>query len=225
MRREAFLLQLVWGILANPGWTQNARASVLSREPHRAIADNSVTTRVDSNLVLLPVSVWDRWDRPVIGVPREIRIYDGNAGQKIRQFASEDTPVSIALVFDASGSMEETLEKARAALGEFVKESNPDDEFLLIDVHEHPRVLVPFTRDPGEIQNRLPLLKSIAGVDELASVAVKIGTALRNHYVLGYALSARSLDGKIDRIIQLEQPHGADTWRATFRSSYVAFGH
>jgi Ca-activated chloride channel family protein len=321
MRRDAFLLQLICGILASPGWTQNARVSVLPREPDRAAADNSVRISVDSNLVLVPVSVSDRWDRLVTGLGKEsFRIYDDNIEQEIRHFASEDTPVSIALVFDASGSMESKLDKAKAALVEFVRESNPEDEFLLIEVHDHPFLLVPFTSDAGEIQNRLPLLKSggrtalldaicialdemkharhsrkaifiisdggdnasryherevkrrireadvqiysigilapaayrwnfpdelsgprllsdiagqtggrfveIGGLEELGPVAVKIGAALRNQYVLGYAPPARSLDGKAHRIIvRLEQADGADRWRATFRSSYVGLRH
>ena len=45
--------------------------------------------------------------------------------QKITQFSSEDAPLSVGLVFDASGSMGSKLQKARQAAAQFFKTANP----------------------------------------------------------------------------------------------------
>jgi VWFA-related protein len=60
-------------------------------------------------------------------------------------------------------------------------------------------------------------------LDDLADIAVKIGSALRNVYVLGYAPSTPKRDGKYHRItVKVSPPEGFAKIRASFRSSYLA---
>ena len=72
--------------------------------------------RVSSNLVLIPVTVNDRLNRPVSGLEREnFRLYDDKVEQTISQFAMDDEPIAAGLVFDTSGSMGEKLKRSRMA--------------------------------------------------------------------------------------------------------------
>jgi hypothetical protein len=60
---------------------------------------------VDKKLVLVPVSVLDRENRPVAGLERNnFRVFDDKAEQVIESFSIEDEPVAVGLVFDTSGS-------------------------------------------------------------------------------------------------------------------------
>jgi VWFA-related protein len=112
--------------------------------------------RVDTNLVLIPVSVTDRKNHPVVGIDaRQFRVFDGKAEQQVLNVSSDETPVSVGIVFDASGSMANKLPKARDAVGEFLKSANPDDEFFLVNFAATPELSVPFTTNGGEIRNRL----------------------------------------------------------------------
>jgi VWFA-related protein len=114
------------------------------------------TIRVDSNLVLIPVSVTDAKNHPVTGLHREdFRVFEGRTEQTLAQFAAEDAPLSIGIVFDSSESMKDKLDHARQAVSRFLTEANPRDEFFLVDFNSTARLAVPFTGDPDDIQSRL----------------------------------------------------------------------
>jgi len=75
--------------------------------------------------------------------------------QEIISFGCEDAPMSLGIVFDTSGSMGPKLERARSAVAEFFKTSNPQDEAFLVEFSDRPQLAVPFTHDLNEIQNKL----------------------------------------------------------------------
>jgi len=117
--------------------------------------------RVDSDLVLIPVLVTDPNNRLVTGLEKEhFKLYDNKVEQVITHFAQEDAPVSIGLVFDSSGSMGPKLQKARAAVAEFIRAANPEDEFSLVAFSDHARLLAQLGTPPAEIENQLLFIQS-----------------------------------------------------------------
>ena len=88
------------------------------------------------------------------------KILEDGVEQTITHFASEDAPISIGLVFDASASMGSKLKKAREAAAQFFKTANPEDEFFLIQFNDRPQLVAPFTTRSQEIQNRLTFTES-----------------------------------------------------------------
>lgn len=117
--------------------------------------------RIDSTLVLIPVAVTDPMSRFVTGLDKEnFKIYEDKVEQEIAQFSSEDAPLSVGIVFDTSGSMGAKLQKSREAVSQFMKTANPEDEFFLIQFNDRPEMVVPFTADTEEIQNRLTFVQS-----------------------------------------------------------------
>jgi VWFA-related protein len=117
--------------------------------------------RVESTLVLIPVTVTDPLNRFVTGLEREnFRLFEDKSEQKVTHFASEDAPLSVGLVFDTSGSMGSKLDKSRQAVGQFFKTANPEDEFFLIQFNDRPEMVVDFTTRVEEIQNRLTFTQS-----------------------------------------------------------------
>jgi len=112
--------------------------------------------RVDSDLVLIPVSVTDSRNHTITGLDRDVfRIFDDKKEQTLVQFAREDVPLSVGIVFDLSGSMKGKLEKSREAVDQFLRSANPEDEFLLVEFSNQPRLTVPFTTGTGAIRDRL----------------------------------------------------------------------
>lgn len=112
--------------------------------------------RVDTNLVLVNISVTTPLNQFVTGMEKEhFRVFEDKVEQKIVTFGSIDAPISVGLVFDASGSMGAKLAKSRQAAAQFFKTANPDDEFFLIQFNDRPSMVVPFTTNTEEIQNRL----------------------------------------------------------------------
>lgn len=112
--------------------------------------------RVDTNQVLIPVTVTTPLNQFVTGMEKDnFRLFEEKQEQEITYFASFDAPLSIGLVFDASGSMNNKLHKARQAAAQFFRTANPEDEFFLVQFNERPQIVVPFTFNTEEIQNRL----------------------------------------------------------------------
>jgi VWFA-related protein len=117
--------------------------------------------RIDSTLVLIPVTVTDPMNRIVTGLEKEnFKLFEDKQEQEVTQFSSEDAPLSIGVVFDSSGSMGHKLEKSRLAVAQFFKSANPDDEFFLVTFSDGAELVQPFTRSLEEIQNRLTFAQS-----------------------------------------------------------------
>jgi Ca-activated chloride channel homolog len=130
----------------------NAAALATSRRDARI--------RVDVNLVLVPATVTDPMNRLVTGLEREnFELYDNNTGQVIKTFSTEDAPVTIGIIFDLSGSMSSKFLRARKALSEFLRTSNPQDEFFVVGFNDRPAVIVDYTSDVDDVEARMVMLK------------------------------------------------------------------
>jgi len=117
--------------------------------------------RVDKNLVLVPVTVCDRGNRSMPGLEREhFRVFDDKVEQTVTHFWRDEEPLAAGLIFDSSSSMESKLPRAREAAAAFFQESNPGDEFLLVEFNNRPRVVVPLTDSVEEIGAQLAFTKS-----------------------------------------------------------------
>jgi VWFA-related protein len=151
----------VLAVIAMCGAWWNAAAQSRRRPMAAVEADRQATLRVDSSLVLVPVSVCDPTNRPVTGLEREhFKVFDDRVQQTVTHFAMDDEPVAVGLVFDISGSMGPKLRLARLAAAQFFKSANPDDEFFLVEFNDTPRLVTPLTREPEEIQNQLTFAQS-----------------------------------------------------------------
>ena len=132
-----------------------------SRKPPTEAAGTHVSLRVEQNLVLVPVTVSDSSNRLVTGLDKDdFRVFDDKVEQTVTHFAMEDEPLAVGLVFDVSGSMGGKLRRARMAAASFFRTANPQDEFSLVTFGDRPKVAVPLTPDPEEIQSRLAVTKS-----------------------------------------------------------------
>jgi len=112
--------------------------------------------QVDVDLVLVPVTVTDDWNRIVTGLEKEnFTIMEGNTPQQVKAFSNEDAPLSLGVIFDMSGSMSDKIEKAREAVVEFMKTANPQDEFFMITFNDRPMLRADFTKSVEEVQGKL----------------------------------------------------------------------
>jgi Ca-activated chloride channel homolog len=142
-----------WGALGTGG----AQVSIEPRSravPLDLLPKSNI--RIDTSLVLVPVTVCDPMNRPVTGLDREhFRVFEDRVEQPVTHFAMDDEPLAIGLVFDASGSMGNKMRRARMAAAAFFKTANPDDEFFLVEFNDRPKLVTSLTRDHEEVQNRL----------------------------------------------------------------------
>jgi len=115
-----------------------------------------VDLRVDVPLVLVNANVTNGLGIPVPGLLQsQFHVFENGLEQKITHFSSEDAPISVAILFDASDSMRRKLRTAHRALHELLHQSNPEDEFSLIVFNRKAKLVVPFTKETGEIEGEL----------------------------------------------------------------------
>lgn len=112
--------------------------------------------RVDTNLVLVPLTVTDPMDRLVTGLDKQnFTVLEDNRLQNIRTFSCDDAPVSIGVILDLSGSMGNKVVRARGAVLQFMKTSNPQDEFFVIGFNDRPELINDWTSSVDDIEARL----------------------------------------------------------------------
>jgi Ca-activated chloride channel family protein len=161
--RLLFVSSAIWVILPVGAIAQSS--VTITPRPSPNVSKSEVlpkaNIRVDTSLVLIPVTVTDPMNRIVTGLEKEsFRIFEDKKEQTITQFSSEDAPLSVGVIFDCSGSMGHKLEKSRLAVAQFFKTANPEDEFFLVQFNDSAEMVQPFTRNLEEIQNRLTFSQS-----------------------------------------------------------------
>ena len=114
--------------------------------------------RVEVNLVTVPVTVTDAMNHAVTGLRKEdFAVYEGDAKQEIRYFSEEDGPISVGLILDLSKSMADKIDTERAAVEAFFQNANPEDDYFVITVASHPKLIASSTRSLRAIETELGL--------------------------------------------------------------------
>ncbi len=104
----------------------------------RSPEDPKYVIKSDVELVLLDVSVKDRKGAFVTGLDKDnFEVFEEGRPQPITQFARVDAPVTLGLVVDSSGSMRPKRAEVIAAGLSFARESNPHDEFFVINFNNY----------------------------------------------------------------------------------------
>jgi Ca-activated chloride channel homolog len=182
---QLLLLALVSLLFASVLWSADSpKVSVDPRAKPTAPAAKGPRTdiRVDTTVVLINVTVTDPLNRFVTGLEKEnFRLFEDKIEQKVTQFASEDAPLSIGLVFDTSGSMGNKLAKSREAVAHFFKTANPEDEFFLVQFNDRPEMVMDFTTNLEDIQNRLTFTQSKGRTALLDAVYMALNKMKKAH--------------------------------------------
>ena len=164
--RNLFRLSVFFAALVFCALSQDSgQVSITPRAKKPAVKEETVLPkadiRVNTTLVLIPVTVTDPLNRFVTGLEREnFKLTEDKVSQSISQFSSEDAPISVGVIFDCSGSMGDKLLKSRQAVAQFFKTANPEDEFFLVQFNDNAQLIQPFTHDLEEIQNKLTFTQS-----------------------------------------------------------------
>jgi len=121
-----------------------------------ALSGSTRPFRVDVDLVSVPVTVTDAMERPVMKLTKQdFALYENGKLQEIRYFSEEAAPVSIALLVDVSKSMTDKIDTERAAIAEFFKNADPEDEYFAITFSDRPRLVAGSTQSIDEIETKL----------------------------------------------------------------------
>jgi VWFA-related protein len=128
--------------------------------PSSAEDPETLRFSVNVDLVLLHATVRDR-DGLFVSDLREqdFQVYEDGVRQRIRLFKREDTPVTVGLLIDHSGSMRPKLNDVITAARTFAQASNPEDEMFIVNFNEFVTlglpISTPFTNDPNELERAI----------------------------------------------------------------------
>jgi Ca-activated chloride channel family protein len=114
-------------------------------------------------------------------------LFEDKVQQEIRYFSNEDAPVSLGVIFDASGSMDEKAAFARDAAISFLKTSTREDEFFLVQFSDYAWLTQDFTTNVSRVESRLASLRtqgSTALYDALYLGLTKVTSGLHSRKAL-----------------------------------------
>jgi Ca-activated chloride channel family protein len=119
------------------------------------------------NRVILWATVRDKSDRLVEGLTREdFRLFEDGKEQPIQEFSGEDKPITLALLIDTSGSMQEQMKEVQKAANGFVDTLKSEDKALVIAFDDKVFLLQDLTAD------REALKDAITSTEAIGSTAV-----------------------------------------------------
>jgi Ca-activated chloride channel family protein len=141
---------------------------------------------VNTDLITLTVTVTDTYGRYVSGLGKNaFTVLDDKQPQDITFFSDDDSPVSVGVIFDVSGSMSgDKIRRARDALANFIQTSHNSDEYFLIAFNSRAQLLLDKTRDGDAV------------LDKLTFVQTKNNTALYDACYLGVEKVQRGVHPK-----------------------------
>jgi Ca-activated chloride channel homolog len=119
-------------------------------------------TKPDDKIILgtgvvnVIVSVTDPYGRFVTGLGKDhFDVFDDKVKQQIAHFTDEDSPVSLGIVYDVSGSMKERIVRSIKALRRFIETSHDDDDFFLIGFNDRAKLVQDFTPSGDQVLGHL----------------------------------------------------------------------
>src|SRR6185437_15080987 len=140
--------------------------------------------RSQSGYEQLTVTVTDQGGRYVTGLQKgDFRIsVDGI--QRPLEFLRRDanTPVSIGILVDTSGSMEPKIPQAHTAIAEFIRNLNPNDDIFLYAFSDQQFLLQPFTTNHELVMRRLGLLHAYGDTTIFDTIVDGLHTVNRGRY-------------------------------------------
>ena len=123
---------------------------------HGSAQGDSNRLRVDVEMVLVPVTVTDVKNHPVVDLKRHnFTLFEGKSEEKIQYFGTEDAPLSVGILVDLSSSMANKIDAVRDAASEFFVNANPEDDYFVITFADKPKVIADTTQSFVDIHAAL----------------------------------------------------------------------
>lgn len=112
--------------------------------PTPPVVEDDDVIKVESRLVVVPVSVLDANGQPVLGLKaQDFRILEENKAQEIAQVSdAEKVPLEIVLLFDVSASTDAMFQFEQETAAKFLQEvMKPEDRATVFSIGSNPRLI------------------------------------------------------------------------------------
>lgn len=131
----------------------NAQGKKPTPTPTPAKTADEQVIRIDTEIVTLTATVTDKNGRYRADLKQgDFTVYEDGARQELAYFNKGDrVPMSLGIIFDTSGSMEDKIDGVRHAVEHFVKSVATGDEIFLVRFSDDAEIVQDFTDDRGRI--------------------------------------------------------------------------
>ena len=117
-----------------------------------AVEDEGETLKIETNLITIPVSVFDKNGIYIPGLRQNnFKIFEDDVEQEIAYFGTTEKPFTVALVIDVSPSTAYRIEDIQRAARAFVDQLQPHDNVIVIEFDRRVDVLAKATNDREKI--------------------------------------------------------------------------
>jgi Ca-activated chloride channel family protein len=168
--RQQTMLPVVFAILLFAGFSDalslaaQSPATAQPTQQPKPRSPGAFTLHVDAQEVVLNCTVLDNKGELVNDLSAaDFKVFEDKTPQTVLSLQHQDTPVSIGLVIDNSGSMSSKRAAVVSAALDLVKASNPQDETFVINFSDQAYLDQDFTSDLGPLQNGLSHLSLSGG--------------------------------------------------------------
>jgi len=121
-----------------------------------AAEDSNIVFRSDVSLIRVDVQVLDRGNRAITGLqPQDFVLREEGKPQQIRNFANENMPIDVLLLFDVSGSMRPHVERVASAAHEALTTLGGKDRVGIMVFDRQTRVRMPFRESREAVEREL----------------------------------------------------------------------
>jgi Ca-activated chloride channel family protein len=134
------------------------------KRPPEVTTPDGETVVLESNLVLLNLSVSTRTGRPMSDLKEDnFEIYEDDVRQSVETFSPVTTPFNLVLLIDLSGSVSEKLNVIRRAAFSFLRAVRPEDKIAVVIFSDTARIVCPLTNDRQKLRERIDAIRKPGG--------------------------------------------------------------
>jgi VWFA-related protein len=118
--------------------------------------DDDEIIKIPSSLVRLNIGVVDAKGHPILNLTREdFAVFENEQRQAIQSFEPVESPFSVVLLLDVSGSTINFRQQMKLAAGRFIDALAPDDRVCVVQFNAKVKELFGFTTKRNEIANAI----------------------------------------------------------------------
>ena len=133
---------------------KSRKASVNASAPEpSAASENEEVLKVETDLVTIPVSVFDRNGLYIPDLRQsDFKIFEDGKEQTITYFGSTDKPFTVVLLLDTSPSTAYRIEEIQNAALAFINQLKPQDLVMVVEFDGNTHVLTEATNDRARLR-------------------------------------------------------------------------
>jgi Ca-activated chloride channel homolog len=157
-----------------------AQTTETVKTPSDSENSDEEVVKVETNLVSIPVSVYDRNGLYIPNLRQtDFKIFEDGVEQEIAYFGTSEKPFTVILLIDVSASTEYKIEEIQQAAIAFVDQLKPQDSVMVIQFDERVSVLAETTNDRQKIYKAIRRTGFGGGTSLYDAVDLSLGKRLK----------------------------------------------